>query len=369
MSNEIHAAEALTTMGDEGDEAGEPTSTDQASAGISGSNDMKEKKEVDEDVPMTFPQRLMEILSNDEHSEIISWLPHGKGFIIYQKKKFAASILPRYFKQSKFTSFTRKLNRWGFTRITRGPETGAYYHKYFVKGNSRLCMQMCCQSVKPTPQPSPPLMPVGTQPFPQMNLSMPGLPLVDPMLSIQNQPNSVTAAALAAQNTGLLQQLQAQQARQREQQIDLLHRAMAGNQIGAATAPAPTPSGTYGSAPPPNALMCGGASTAYSPAAVSAALNAIQQQRRANQPSVQDLYLGMINGKAAAPTGCFPPHGQAANAAAPSTQQEPNQTANGTEANPNMGVMTTTSPQQGQAPHPTPPNPQTVRYAKRASAA
>lgn len=94
----------------------------------------------------------MEILSNEAHHDVIGWLPHGKGFIIYKKKKFAAEILPLYFKQSKFTSFTRKLNRWGFTRVTRGPETGAYYHKFFRKGDLRLCMQMSCQSSKVMPQ-------------------------------------------------------------------------------------------------------------------------------------------------------------------------------------------------------------------------
>lgn len=90
----------------------------------------------------------MEILSSEEDADIISWLPHGRGFMIYQKKRFAAEIMPKYFKQSKFTSFTRKLNRWNFTRITRGPETGAYYHEYFQRGNLRLCMQMCCQNSK-----------------------------------------------------------------------------------------------------------------------------------------------------------------------------------------------------------------------------
>jgi len=109
---------------------------------------MSKHVELEEDVPMTFPQRLMEILSSDEVADVVSWLPHGKGFSIYKKKKFAAEILPVYFKQSKFTSFTRKLNRWGFTRVTRGPETGAYYHKYFQRGDLRLCMQMSCQSSK-----------------------------------------------------------------------------------------------------------------------------------------------------------------------------------------------------------------------------
>jgi len=102
----------------------------------------------EEDVPMTFPQRLMELLDNERHSDVVAWLPHGKGFIIYQKKRFANEVLPRYFKQAKFTSFTRKLNRWGFQRVSRGAETGAYFHQYFQRGNPRLCMQMCCQSAR-----------------------------------------------------------------------------------------------------------------------------------------------------------------------------------------------------------------------------
>jgi hypothetical protein len=84
----------------------------------------------------------MGILSNPEYSDIISWLPHGRGFLIYQKKRFESEIMPKHFKKSKFTSFTRKLNRWNFTRITRGPETGAYYHDYFQRDNHRLCIQM-----------------------------------------------------------------------------------------------------------------------------------------------------------------------------------------------------------------------------------
>lgn len=85
-----------------------------------------------EEVPVTFPQKLMAVLDNDQLSDIITWLPHGKGFIILQKKKFAAEVMPIYFKHSKFTSFTRKLNRWGFTRVPRGTEAGSYYHKVSV---------------------------------------------------------------------------------------------------------------------------------------------------------------------------------------------------------------------------------------------
>ncbi|EEC50281.1 predicted protein [Phaeodactylum tricornutum CCAP 1055/1] len=102
--------------------------------------------EGEEQAPKSFPQKLMDILSNEDNTEIISWLPHGNGFIINKKKTFANDVLPKYFKASKFTSFTRKLNRWGFTRVPRGPETGAYFHKLFRRDKPELCLQMTSNS-------------------------------------------------------------------------------------------------------------------------------------------------------------------------------------------------------------------------------
>jgi hypothetical protein len=64
--------------------------------------------------------------------------------------------MPKYFnKQTKFPSFTRKLNRWNFTRVTRGPEAGAYYHPLFQRENQQLCMQMTCIGAKDSQQQEP----------------------------------------------------------------------------------------------------------------------------------------------------------------------------------------------------------------------
>jgi hypothetical protein len=100
----------------------------------------------DEDNARIFPQRLMEILSDPSNSDAIAWLPHGKAFIIVNREKFATKVLPKYFRKTKYTSFTRKLNRWNFNRVTRGPELGAYYHEFFQKGNESLCTQMYCKN-------------------------------------------------------------------------------------------------------------------------------------------------------------------------------------------------------------------------------
>jgi hypothetical protein len=106
-----------------------------------------------------FPQRLMRILSDPTISGCITWLPHGRAFVILQPEVLAETILPRYFPEScaagsgskassaacKYPSFTRKLNRWGFRQVTRGPDAGAFHHKCFRRDEKRLCLQMICQ--------------------------------------------------------------------------------------------------------------------------------------------------------------------------------------------------------------------------------
>lgn len=97
---------------------------------------------------MNFPQRLMEMLSNENNSDIVTWLPHGKAFLIIKKSKFNSYILPKYFNGTKYSSFTRKLLRYGFDRVSRGPETGAYYHRYFQRNDLDLVRKMICMPTK-----------------------------------------------------------------------------------------------------------------------------------------------------------------------------------------------------------------------------
>lgn len=112
---------------------------------ISSCTDMHTNKKKDDSTH--FPQRLMEMLSNEEHSNIITWLPHGKSFLIIKKSKFITEVLPKYFKETQYASFTRKLTRWGFDRVNRGPETGAFYHRHFQKENI-LFEKLSCKSKK-----------------------------------------------------------------------------------------------------------------------------------------------------------------------------------------------------------------------------
>lgn len=95
-----------------------------------------------------FAQKLFDLLQTGLHNDIIRWLPGGKAFIVLDKRRFANEILPNYFKESQYTSFTRKLSRWKFTRVSRGPYMGAYYHKNFRSDNRVLCKLMSCNNSK-----------------------------------------------------------------------------------------------------------------------------------------------------------------------------------------------------------------------------
>jgi len=90
----------------------------------------------------SFPETLYAVLSMPEYSTMIQWLSHGRGFIITDKKSFTNEVLPKYFEGAKFTSFTRRLKRWSFERVSKGPELGAYYNPYFVMDKPELVQHM-----------------------------------------------------------------------------------------------------------------------------------------------------------------------------------------------------------------------------------
>ena len=97
--------------------------------------------------PLKLHQMLDEI-SDSGLSSIASWRSHGRAFIVHKREEFVQKILPFYFKQSKFDSFQRQLNLYGFTRISSGKDKGAYYHEMFIRGRHLLTNGMIRKKVK-----------------------------------------------------------------------------------------------------------------------------------------------------------------------------------------------------------------------------
>ncbi|CAB9523374.1 Heat stress transcription factor [Seminavis robusta] len=84
-----------------------------------------------------FAVKLHHMLSDVEafgESGIVSWQPHGRCFVVRDRKAFVERILPSYFLQSNFASFQRQLNLYGFKRLSSAQDRGGYYHELFLRG-------------------------------------------------------------------------------------------------------------------------------------------------------------------------------------------------------------------------------------------
>lgn len=76
-----------------------------------------------------FPVKLYAALANPEVSDVISWLPHGRSWIVRKPKEFVEKVSSKYFGYTKFSSFTRTANSWGFYRLKAGFDQGSYYNE------------------------------------------------------------------------------------------------------------------------------------------------------------------------------------------------------------------------------------------------
>jgi hypothetical protein len=95
------------------EQCAEGASVETAAAKEGIDNSVERYEDCDNEFQYIFPQRLMSILSDEKNHDAICWLPHGKGFVIRNRKLFSEKIMPRFFpRKSKYSSFTRKLNRW-----------------------------------------------------------------------------------------------------------------------------------------------------------------------------------------------------------------------------------------------------------------
>jgi hypothetical protein len=84
----------------------------------------------------SFPVKLYRMLddaSKSDFEDVVSWQPGGKSFKVLQPDRFATDIMQNYFNQTKYKSFQRQLNIYGFRRVHHGPNKGGYAHRFFTK--------------------------------------------------------------------------------------------------------------------------------------------------------------------------------------------------------------------------------------------
>jgi hypothetical protein len=91
---------------------------------------------------MSFPMKLHTMLQDSERlgfEGIVSWQPGGKSFKVVDADRFGTEIMQDYFNQTKYKSFQRQLNMYGFKRVHLGANNGGYFHRYFAKATPALC--------------------------------------------------------------------------------------------------------------------------------------------------------------------------------------------------------------------------------------
>jgi len=92
----------------------------------------------------TFPEKLMQAMSENPNEDAVAWLPDGKSFVVVRPNQFVDLVLKKVFKECKYSSFVRKLHRWGFVRLTSGTGTDCFHHPLFQKNRTDLCLLISC---------------------------------------------------------------------------------------------------------------------------------------------------------------------------------------------------------------------------------
>ena len=93
-----------------------------------------------------FPLRLHAMLDDAYHmgfQYIVSWMADGHAFKVHQPDAFVSQVLSTYFNnQTRYKSFQRQLNIYGFHRVSKGFEKGLCFHPLFRRGQPDLCAAM-----------------------------------------------------------------------------------------------------------------------------------------------------------------------------------------------------------------------------------
>ena len=90
----------------------------------------------------SFPFKLhlmLEHAKKENFQHIVSWVKDGSAFKVHSSRAFVEKMMPNYFDQTKYESFRRQLNLYGFSRVNRGADRGVVTHPYFIEGARWLC--------------------------------------------------------------------------------------------------------------------------------------------------------------------------------------------------------------------------------------
>jgi hypothetical protein len=97
----------------------------------------KEDLMLDPKIKISFGEQLYNVLENEEHHDVLNWMPDGKSFTVVNHKKFVLQKMPNLFQIRNMSSFVRKLGRWGFSRVfvKETNNSDVFKHPHFIRGD------------------------------------------------------------------------------------------------------------------------------------------------------------------------------------------------------------------------------------------
>lgn len=92
-------------------------------------------------ISFTTKNQLMKLLECGKYEHIISWSPEGRSFVVHNPSLLVKEALPLFFeKPLKYTSFTRKLHRWGFVKVA----SNSFFNPKFFRGDLAGASSLSC---------------------------------------------------------------------------------------------------------------------------------------------------------------------------------------------------------------------------------
>lgn len=87
---------------------------------------------------------------NSAPREVVAWSDDGDSFLVHDVERFSEEVIPSHFKHSKFTSFVRQLNFYGFRKVkgrlnsSNKSEQHAweFRHPFFQRGKPHLLSEI-----------------------------------------------------------------------------------------------------------------------------------------------------------------------------------------------------------------------------------
>jgi hypothetical protein len=85
-----------------------------------------------------FLTKLYDMVTCNTYTDLIHWSTDGTAVVISNITMFSQSVLPQYFKHSKFASFLRQLNMYNFYTTRQEPQLREFKNPFFIREKVNL---------------------------------------------------------------------------------------------------------------------------------------------------------------------------------------------------------------------------------------